>query len=328
MRSRLIVHGGAWDIPDKQEDDCLNAVGRAVREVSPLLQRGLSALDAVEMAVRLLEEDPALNAGRGAVLNADGQVELDAMIMDGRNLRIGAVGAVPRVLHPVTLSRAVMERTEHCFLVGQGALEFARAIGMVEVPMEDLVTERELAYYRENVYGRRRFNVRPVFTGSPADTVGAVALDESGNVAAATSTGGTPGKLPGRVGDSPIIGAGSYADNALGGISATGHGEAIMRVLLSKMACDLMAVLGAQLAVEKAIAELGSKVQGTGGLIGVDRSGRYGWSHSTAKMALARAEPDGQVLALISCLQSKGSKEQPGNGRDFGHSQAAVTPGG
>jgi L-asparaginase / beta-aspartyl-peptidase len=298
-RSRLIVHGGAWDIPEAQEAEHLSAVRRAVDGVFPLLERGLGALDAVERAVSLLEDDPALNAGRGAVLNLYGEIELDAFIMDGRSLRTGAVGAVSNILHPVTLARAVMERTSHCLLVGQGAVEFARSIGMPESAPGDLLTERELSYYRQHVRDNPAFNVRRVFTKTPADTVGAVAMDEMGNLAAATSTGGTPGKMRGRVGDSPIVGAGGYADCERGAVSATGQGEDIMRVLLSKTACDLMGGAPAQAAAEKALAELTRRVQGLAGIIVIDHNGGYGWAHSTPKMAVAFAEEDGTVQSYL-----------------------------
>jgi L-asparaginase / beta-aspartyl-peptidase len=298
-RSKMIVHGGAWDIPVEQEADHLSAVRRAIGEVFPLLQLGLSALDAVERAVCLLEDDPAVNAGRGAVLNLYGEIELDAMIMDGRLLRAGAVGAVSGILHPVTLARAVMERTEHCLLVGHGAVEFAQSIGMPKAEPTDLLTERELAYYRQNVRDNPAFNLRQVFRNTPADTVGVVAMDEMGDLAAATSTGGTPGKLRGRVGDSPIIGAGGYADCERGAASATGRGEDIMRVLLSKTACELMADAPAQTAAKKALAELTRRVQGLAGLIVIDHNGGYGWAHSTPKMAVAYAEPDGTIRSYL-----------------------------
>ena len=298
MPARLIVHGGAWDIPADREADHLRAVRGAVAAVFPRLQQGLSALDAVEAAVRILEADPALNAGRGAVLNVNGEIELDAMIMDGLGLRCGGVAAVRNILHPVTLARAVMERTPHCLLAGEGALQFARAIGMSEVDPGELLTSRELIYYQEHVRGNPRFDVRPMFGGLPSDTVGAVAMDQVGNFAAATSTGGTAGKLPGRVGDSPIAGAGAYADNELGAASATGHGEAILRVVLTKTACDLLRDHAAQEAVMGALQAL-RRVQGLGGLILIDRQGNYGWGHSTTKMAAAWSEADGSTVEGI-----------------------------
>jgi len=299
VKPRLIVHAGAWDIPADVEAEHTAAVRRAIDLVYPRLQAGMSALDAVEAAVCVLEEDPALNAGRGAVLNARGEIELDAMLMDGKALRVGAVAAVHNLLHPVSLARAIMERSEHCFLVGSGALEFARSVGLSEVDAQELLTEREIAYYRKHVLGKGRCTAAATFGGVPADTVGAVAMDTEGHLAAATSTGGSPGKLPGRVGDSPLVGSGAYADDETGAASATGWGEYIMRVVLAKTACDLLANLGAQEAAHTAIAILKQRVHGLGGLIMIDRHGNYGYAHNTAKMALGYVAGDGVAQAYI-----------------------------
>ncbi len=301
MQPRLIVHAGAWDIPKEQEAEHLAGIRRAVSEVFPRLEAGMPALDAVEAAVRVLEEDPALNAGRGAVLNARGEIELDAMLMDGKELRVGAVAAVRNILHPVSLARAVMERSEHCFLVGQGALEFARTLGIPEVDPQELLTERELIYYREHVQGNGHCTAAATFGAVPADTVGAAAMDLQGNLAAATSTGGAPGKLPGRVGDSPLVGAGAYADNQTGAASATGWGEYIMRVVLTKTACDLLTDLSAQEAARAAIAVLEQRVHGLGGLIVIDRHGNYGFAHNTPKMAFALMDPGKRVIVAHTC---------------------------
>lgn len=298
-KPRLIVHGGAWDIPAEQEADHLAAVRRAVETAYPQLLTGMSALDAAEAAVRVLEEDPALNAGRGAVLNAHGEIELDAMLMDGRTLRVGAVGAVRGILHPVTLARAVMERSGHCFLVGSGALEFAREAGIPEVDPRELVTERELVYYRKHIQNNPRYTAGTTFGSVSADTVGAVAMDADGNLAAATSTGGTPGKRRGRVGDTPIVGAGTYADNQTGAASTTGWGEYIMRVALAKTATDLLATRPAMEAAAAAIQILNDRVQGLGGIILIDRHGSYGFAYNTPKMALAKMDDAGVAEVQI-----------------------------
>jgi beta-aspartyl-peptidase (threonine type) len=301
MQPRLIVHAGAWDIPKDQEADHLAGMRCAVSDVFPKLEAGMSALDAVEAAVRVLEDNPALNAGRGAVLNARGEIELDAMLMDGKALRVGAVAAVRNILHPVSLARAVMDRSEHCFLVGPGALEFARTVGIPEVDPRELLTERELAYYREHVLGNGRCAAAATFGAVPADTVGAVAMDLEGNLAAATSTGGAPGKLPGRVGDSPLVGAGAYADNEAGAVSTTGWGEYIMRVVLAKTACDLLTNLAAPEAARAAIAILEKRVHGLGGLILIDRHGSYGFAHNTPKMAFALMDPGKRMAVAHTC---------------------------
>jgi len=306
MEPRLIVHGGAWDIPDQQVEDHMRGVRRAVSRVFPRLQDGLSALDAVEAAVNVLEEDPTFDSGCGAVLNAQGDIELDAMIMEGAELRYGAVAAVQNILHPVTLARAVMERTEHCFLVGGGAQQFARRIGMAEVDPTELLTEREWTYFQQHVQNNPHYTARQAFQPAPMDTVGAVALDRDGNVAAATSTGGTAGKLPGRVGDSPLLGAGAYADNTSGAASATGWGEFIMRVLLSKTACDLLLSLPAEEAARRAVHVLETRVRGLGGVILIDKHGHYGLAHNTPRMAYAFAETDAHITAGIKRLPTHG----------------------
>jgi beta-aspartyl-peptidase (threonine type) len=316
MQARLIVHGGAWNIPQEYEADHLEGVRRAVAEVFPKLQDGASALDAVEAAVRILEEDPTFNAGRGAVLNAVGEIELDAMIMDGATLNLGAVAALQNILHPVTVARLVMEHTDHCLLVGAGAQRFARQMGVAQVPPEELVTERELEVYhkirRDPTFRTiAPFQSRPAgpttsgeadadaLSGHALGTVGAVAMDNRGNLAAATSTGGTAGKLPGRVGDSPLAGAGTYADNTCGAASATGWGEAVIRTVLAKTACDWMGSHPAQVTAERAVEILRQRVQGLAGIILIDRRGGYGLAHSTSKMAFAYAEPSGKILAHI-----------------------------
>ena len=298
MKARLIVHGGAWNIPEQYESDHLAGVRRTVAEVFPRLQEGGSALDAVEAAVNMLEEDPTFNAGRGATLNAVGEIELDAMIMDGGTLNLGAVAAIRNVLHPVSVARLVMERTEHCLLVGAGAQRFARQMGVPEASPAELLTAREVEFYRKSRDDPSFRTITP-FESRPSDTVGAVAMDNEGNLAAATSTGGTAGKLPGRVGDSPLAGAGTYADNACGAVSATGWGEAVIKTLLAKTACDLMYHHPAQVAAESAVEVLRRRVQGLAGIILIDRRGGYGFAYSTPKMAFAYAAPSGEVVAHI-----------------------------
>jgi beta-aspartyl-peptidase (threonine type) len=301
MQPKLIVHGGAWNIPGEYVPDHLAGVRQAVAAVYPQLLEGLCALDAVEAAVNLLEANPTFDAGRGAFLNELGEIELDAMIMDGRSLAIGAVAALRNVLHPVSVARRVMEATEHCLLVGEGALSFAKKSGFEILPPEALLTERELAFYQQ-ILRDPDFRTHHPFEEEPRDTVGAVALDSRGNIAAATSTGGTARKMQGRVGDSPIAGAGAYADNALGGVSATGWGESIMKVLLSKTVCDFFGQQGANEAANRGIAVLEQKVRGRGGVIGINCRGEYGMAHNTPKMAFAYFSAEkNEVVAEISC---------------------------
>jgi len=262
-----------------------------------VLAQGGPALDAIEAAVRVMEDDPAFDAGLGSFLNAAGQVELDAIIMDGRDLSFGAVAAVQRVRHPVTLARLVMAHSGHAMLVGAGAEAFAHEQGLPLCSPEELLAGRELERWRAAQAGGNPHGWEP-FGTPPSDTVGAVALDADGNLAAATSTGGTFNKLPGRVGDSPLVGCGAYADNRTGAVSATGLGEALMKVVISKTACDFIGKgMTAQEAAEAAIAVLAGRTTGDGGLIVLDRLGRIGIAHNTPHIAYATVTAGGEVVA-------------------------------
>jgi beta-aspartyl-peptidase (threonine type) len=224
------------------------------------------------------------------------------MIMDGRTLDFGAVVAVQNIMHPVSLARLVMEKTEHNMLTGKGAQQFARQMKVSEVDPRILLTSRELAFY-EQLKNDPHFKTKNPFQPGTKGTVGAVAIDEKGNLAAATSTGGTPRKLPGRVGDSAIIGAGTFADNLLGACSATGWGEAILKSMLSKTACDLLDRHPTQAAARQAIGKMEQRVQGWGGLILIDKKGNYGFAHNTTKMAFAYVENSGEIIAKIKIDQ-------------------------
>ncbi len=299
-RPALIVHGGAWDIPDDQVDAHLDGCRRACEAGWQVLQEGASALDAVEAAVRVMEDDPTFDAGYGAHLNTAGQVELDAILIDGATLNAGAVAAVQHIRNPISLARLVMEKSEHILLVGQGAERFARQHGMQLCEAGDLLVGRELERWQV-LQGNPDWHTSHAFGSMYHDTVGAVARDGQGNIAAGTSTGGTPNKLPGRVGDSPLIGCGAYAYNPAGGVSATGWGESLMKVVLSKTACDFMALgLDASQAALSAIRLLAERVQGLGGVITVDALGRVGAKHNTPRMAHAYVA-HGQVIARIKC---------------------------
>ncbi|MGH7324710.1 MAG: isoaspartyl peptidase/L-asparaginase family protein [Candidatus Rokuibacteriota bacterium] len=277
----VIVHGGAGADPVEGREELRQGVGGAARAAWRSLAEGGRALDAVEAAVRVLEDHPQFNAGRGSVLTSTGMVEMDASIMEGDRLRCGAVAAVSRIANPVTLARRVMDDGRHVLLVGDGAVTFARSAGVAECDPESLVTERQRRRHREEL---ARSGV--------GGTVGAVALDRRGTVAAATSTGGMAGKLPGRVGDSALIGAGTYADSTLGGVSCTGSGEAIIRVVLARRALDYLKEAddpdyAARVAVDLLVEEGG----GQGGLILLDWRGRLGWAHSTPLMPVAWMSP-------------------------------------
>ncbi len=295
----FIVHGGAWDIPDPEVPGHLNGCRIAAQIGWSILNDGGSALDAVEAAIRSLEDDPAFDAGKGAWLNASGEVELDAIIMDGATLNNGAVAAIQHVRNPIAVARLVMERTPHSLLAGLGAEHFAQAQGIELCDEADLLTGQELERWKI-IKAQRDFSIREAFGGKPHGTVGAVARDRAGHIAAGTSTGGTPNKLQGRVGDSPLIGCGCYADDDSAGASATGWGESIMKVVLSKAVCDFIAQgLDAQQAAEKAIEVLADRAQGLGGLIVIDRAGQIGAAFNTPRMARAWIA-DGEVIAQVN----------------------------
>ena len=271
----LIVHGGAGADPGGREElrggmrDAVAAGWRALAE-------GGTALDAVEAAVRSLEDHPRFNAGRGSVLTAAGTVETDASIMEGDQLRNGAVAAVSGVRNPISLARQILEAGRHSLFAGPGALARARELGVPLCDPGELVTEHQ----------RRRL------AALQAGTVGAVALDRLGTIAAATSTGGMAGKLPGRVGDSALIGCGTYAESTLGGVSCTGDGEAIIRVTLARRALDILKSVGEPgHACEVALSVLVEEGRGQGGLILVDWRGRVGWARSTILMPVGHMSP-------------------------------------
>lgn len=277
----ILVHGGAG--PASPDDDAAAAKAgclRAARAGHAVLQQGGSALDAVEAATRVLEDDPRFNAGTGAVLNADGEVELDASLMDGETLAAGAVAAVRTVKNPVSLARAVMERTPHVLLAGPGADAFARAVGMPAVPPESLITER----------ARRRWEARKQ---DGHGTVGAVAVDAKGRVAAATSTGGTNGKLPGRVGDTPLIGCGTCADGRLGAASATGVGEYIIRLTLTRRLLERLERGAAPAEALDVCLDDVVRLGGEAGLILATPAGLLAWARSTQRMPVAWVDASG-----------------------------------
>lgn len=291
----LIVHGGAWEIPGEMHQDSIEGCRDAARIGWDVLTSGGSALDAVEAAVRTLEDDPTFDAGRGSVLNAVGEIELDAIIMDGSSLNLGAVMAVKHVSNPITLARLVMEKSDHTILVSEGAETFAWAQGFSPCPNWDLIVDRERERWRSRDPGSNP--AAGLFPQHPGGTVGAVALDIEGHLAAATSTGGTFNKHPGRVGDSPLVGSGAYADDRTGAVSATGEGEDLMKVVISKSVCDSLDRMTAQEAAEAAIALLAERTGGQGGLIVLGKNGDIGITHCTPCLAYAYVTPEGEILA-------------------------------
>lgn len=248
MNFGIAIHGGAGTIPranmtPEREAAYRQGLQQALDAGYAVLEKTGSSLDAVNTAVRLLEDNELFNAGRGAVFNRAGQVELDAAIMDGSTLAAGAVACVKHVRNPIDLARRVMEKSKHVMLVGEGAEEFARQQGLTLVPNEYFYTERRRQQLEKALAAERDKTAADIDIGyfGPLGTVGAVALDKQGNLAAATSTGGLTAKLPGRVGDSPIIGAGTYAANGVVAVSATGHGELFIRNAVAHDVYALMA---------------------------------------------------------------------------------------
>jgi beta-aspartyl-peptidase (threonine type) len=286
MRPAIIVHGGAWDIPQDAHQAHRQGTLHAVEAGWAMLAAGGTAMDAVEAAIVVMEDDETFDAGRGSFLNADGQVELDAGCMDGAALQVGAVASVQFIQNPIRLARAVMEKSEHVLLVAQGAQRFAQRMGFPTCNLTDLAVPREFERWQKLLYDRT-YSARQSFV-HPADTVGCVALDQAGHLAAGTSTGGTPNKMPGRVGDVPMVGCGFYADDELGGASSTGWGESIAKVLLARLALHHLHELGdPQAAAQTAIQVLADKVSGLGGIILLSRDGRPGWHCNTPHMAHA-----------------------------------------
>ncbi len=300
MKPSIIVHGGAWDIPDGLVDRHVKGCDSAAEIGYQRLVAGASAVDAVVEAVATMEDDPTFDAGVGSVLTQSGKVELDAIVMDGRSLRSGAVAALQRIRNPVRVARAIMSSTPYSMLAGEGALEFAIAQGFETCAEEDLLVGRELDDYREYIR-TGVLRTREHFSGGN-DTVGACAVDSEGHVACATSTGGIPRKMAGRVGDSPIVGCGAYADDRVGAASATGWGEQIRAVVLSKATIDIEARLrDPDGSCREAVATLNERVNGYGGLIMVDARGRVGYHHNTPRMAFAFVEgATGRKHAAIS----------------------------
>lgn len=274
----IIVHGGAGSHRDAELDQRAGGCERAARAGWQLLQRGGSALDAAEAAVVALEDDPLFNAGYGAPLNAAGEVELDASIMDGASLRAGAVGAVRGVPNPVRLARRLLEEGRHVLLVSDGAHQYAVSHGVPTCEPAALISAAQQQRWQER-HG----------------TVGAVALDSRGRLAAATSTGGLFDKYPGRVGDSALIGCGTFADGLVG-VSCTGIGEAIIRVQMARTAADLVrAGLDPDTAARESLAMLAARTDSEAGLIVLDRQARTGYAWNTRHMPVCSIDAGGEV---------------------------------
>jgi beta-aspartyl-peptidase (threonine type) len=309
LKPSLIIHGGAWDIPDEAVEDCREGIRRALEVGWKILSAGGRAIDAIEATIVSLEDDPTFDAGIGSHLNRDGRIQLDAILMDGTTLKAGSVAAVERIRNPIRLARCVLEKSEHMMLVGAGAEKFAAENGISLGKPEDLVIDRERTAWRRCLEDS---HAAEHHLGHESGTVGAVAIDTNGHLFAGTSTGGTCCKFPGRVGDSPLIGCGCYADAEAGGVSCTGHGEGIMKIVMAKMATDLLAsppstrrtsrakpkemapsYSHAQFVADACVRKLAHRAHTTGGLILLDRDGHPAAGFNTARMAYGFVEPKG-----------------------------------
>ena len=311
----VIVHGGAYAIPDAIKEKSVDGCKLAAKKGFEILLQNGTALDAVEKAIRSLENNPVFDAGTGSVLTLAEEVEMDAIIMDGKNLNFGAVACVKTVKNPISLARAVMEKTDHCLIVGGGADSFARALGIKETSVEELTTQeaidelKKFKKYDNTVGSLFNINERDGSTNLGHDTVGCVAIDFQGNIAAGTSTGGITAKMSGRVGDSPIIGSGCYA-NKYAGASSTGHGESIMKVCLTKGCTDGITDLlkkqnnnnnnnnnngndqnnnnESQLILKSKLDDMKDLVDGCGGLISINKNGEIANAFTTPRMCYAQ----------------------------------------
>ena len=299
----IAIHGGAGalapaNLTPERERAYRQGLERALRAGFDVLARGGASLDAVVAAVQVLEDDPLFNAGRGAVLNAAGVAELDASLMDGRDLRAGAVAGLRHVRSPIELARRVMEHSPHVMLAGPGAEEFALEQGMTPVPNSHFVTER-----RQRELQRHLAGLAASGEESLMGTVGAVALDGHGNLAAATSTGGTTGKRYGRVGDSPIIGAGTYAANDCCAVSATGHGEYFIRAAVAHEIASLMRYRGLDVAAaaDEVVMRQLVRLGGEGGVIAIGRDGTIALPFNSAGML--RGAMDSRGLCMTGLLK-------------------------
>jgi beta-aspartyl-peptidase (threonine type) len=313
----IVLHGGAGVIERSSMKPEAEAAYRATltqatRAAAKILDQGGSSVDAIEAAIQILEDDPLFNAGRGAVFTAEGKNELDAAIMDGANLKAGAVAGVTRTRHPISLARAVMEESPHVMLIGAGADAFAARVGLEQVDPSFFFTERRWQSLVKQLQKEGRpIPPRPAGAPPPAapiaeiespeahkfGTVGVVALDRAGNIAAGTSTGGTQAKRWGRVGDSPIIGAGTYASNQSCAVSATGTGEYFIRLTAAREVCALVQYQGLTLqqAADHVIHKELESIHGDGGLIAIAPDGQLAWSFNTPGMFRAKLIEGGKL---------------------------------
>jgi beta-aspartyl-peptidase (threonine type) len=306
---KLVIHGGAGtitrqNITPEMEQQYRAKLTEALQTGYKILKNGGSSLDAVEAAIRVMEDSPLFNAGKGAVFTNAGTNELDASVMDGTSLQAGAVAGLKHVKNPISLARLVMERSPHVMMVGEGAEAFARQQGMKMVSQKYFFTERrwkQLQEAKKKEMQKSNSEGHPTSNEANLGTVGAVALDQKGRLAAGTSTGGITNKRFGRVGDSPIIGAGTYADNRSCAVSATGDGEYFIRLGVARDISALMEYKGKSVteAADIVIMEKLAKLGGTGGVIAMDKSGNHAWPFNTSGMYRGYVDADGKIVVEI-----------------------------
>lgn len=302
MKFGMVMHGGAGTIERSEmtpenEKAHRDGIEQALKTGYAILERGGTSLDAVEAAIRVLEDNPLFNAGKGAVFTHEGTNELDSSIMDGKTLNAGAVAAVKHIRNPISLARLVMEKSPHVMLTGAGAEAFATKMGIQLVDEKYFYTEERWQSLQKE---KAKKSPTPMSDKDRHGTVGAVALDKAGNLAAGTSTGGTTNKEFGRVGDSPIIGAGTYADNQTCGVSCTGDGEYFIRAAVAHTVSDLVQYKGmpVQQAAETALGRA-KKLGGTGGLIALDKNGNFAMPFNTSGMYRGTVDQDGKISVQI-----------------------------
>lgn len=313
MTIAIIVHGGASAVPAEEADTYKRGCAAAMEAGWAILGQGGSAIDAVEAAIRVLEEDPTFNAGLGGMLNADGAVELSASLMEGENLHFGSLGAAFGLRHPISVARQILD-VGPLLLAGEGVRRFAADRSAELCNPAELITDKQRKHWEQQEQQMQQQATSPTL-GS--DTVGCVALDARGLLVAGTSTGGQDHTPPGRMSDSAVTGCGFYADNALGACAVSGTGEAIMQVVLAKTAVELLAAgLHPDIAAQLAIDLLEERVKGEGGCIMLDRQGRVGWAHNATHMPCAyRTSLSEMPFVAIKKLPVAQPEEATGNGK-------------
>ncbi len=296
----LVIHGGAGVMDQKSmtpeiQSEYLKVLNRVLQVGDSVLSHGGTSMDAVEKTIVIMEDSPLFNAGKGAVFTHDGLVELDASVMEGQSLKAGAIAAVRDIKNPIKVARAVMEKSEHVLLNGSGASQFAKEQGFEPVDNSYFYTDARYKSLQELLKKERETTIN-----DKHGTVGCVALDSYGNIAAGTSTGGMTNKKYGRIGDSPIIGAGTYANNETGGFSCTGHGEYYIRLVFSKDISALMEYkkLSIQKACQEEVSKL-TKLGGTGGVIGLDQNGNIAMEFNTSRMFRGYIKSNGEKEVAI-----------------------------